>query len=64
MKAGPQIECQGCKFPVLLAFAECNGSRRALTCPMCGHVHQWVVTDGRSVHRREEWRFELGSSVE
>jgi DNA-directed RNA polymerase subunit RPC12/RpoP len=64
MKTGPQIECQGCGLHVLLAFAECDGPRRVLTCPMCGHVHLWVVTDVRGSGGSDDWRFPLGSSVE
>lgn len=63
MRIGPQLECQGCGLPVLLAFAEHDGARRVLTCPACDHVHLWVVTDvrGSTVDGSPRW---LGSSVE
>lgn len=63
MRVGPQLECQECKMPVLLAFAERDGARRMLTCPACDHVHVWVVTDvrGSSSGTSSTW---LGSSVE
>jgi len=63
MRVGPQLECQGCGLPVLLAFAERDGARRILTCPACDHVHLWVVTDvrGTSDGASPTW---LGSSVE
>ena len=47
MRIGPQLECQGCGLPILLAFAERDGARRTLTCPACDHTHLWVVTDVR-----------------
>ena len=63
MRVGPQLECQGCGLPVLLAFAVRDGARRTLTCPACDHVHLWVVTDVRD---RDDGasRTTLGSSVE
>jgi hypothetical protein len=63
MVVGPQLECQGCGLPVLLAFAEQDGTRRILTCPACDHVHLWVVTDVRG-HDGGDSRSTLRSSVE
>jgi hypothetical protein len=51
-------------MPVLLSFAECDGPRRQLVCPMCDHVHLWAVTDVRGTAGTDDWRFRLGSSVE
>ena len=64
MRTGPSVECQGCGFPISLASAICDGSRRTLPCPMCDHVHLWVVTDVRGNDGRGDSRTSLGSSVE
>jgi hypothetical protein len=63
MRIGPQLECQGCGLPILLAFADRDGARRVLTCPACDHTHLWVVTDVRGPvsDGSPPW---LGSSVE
>jgi hypothetical protein len=63
MRVGPQLECQGCGLPVLLAFATFDGERRMLVCPACDHVHLWVVTDVRGRDGGGS-RTGLGSSVE
>lgn len=63
MRIGPQLECQGCGLPILLAFAEPDGARRSLTCPACGHAHLWVVSDVRGEVARDS-QPRLGSSVE
>lgn len=64
MRIGPQLECQGCGMPILLAFAERDGARRVLTCPSCDHVHLWVVADVRGPQGDGGSRTWLGSSVE
>ena len=67
MRMGPQIECQGCRMPVLLSFAERDGAVRVLTCPYCEHTHLWVVADVRAPSADADddgSRSEAGSSVE
>ena len=64
MRTGPSVECQGCGFPIVLAAARCEGAKRSLTCPLCDHVHLWVVTDVRDLEGRGDSRTSLGSSVE
>ena len=63
MRVGPQIECDGCGLPILLAFAERDGAHRELRCPACDHTHVWVVTDVRGPATGPSPRW-LGSSVE
>ena len=63
MQVGPQLECQGCGLPVLLAFATVDGSWRTLTCPACDHEHVWVVHEVRGADGGTS-RTWLGSSVE
>ncbi|MDQ3108135.1 MAG: hypothetical protein M3Q68_10075 [Actinomycetota bacterium] len=48
---------------ILLAFAAIDGSRRTLTCPVCDHIHVWVVAEvrGRDGGGSRTW---LRSSVE
>ena len=64
MRTGPSVECQGCGFPIVLAAASHDGAKRVLTCPLCDHVHLWVVTDVRGSDGRGDSRTTLGSSVE
>ncbi|MEA3075221.1 MAG: hypothetical protein QOF60_129 [Actinomycetota bacterium] len=44
-RPGPQIECQVCELPILLAFAEHSGADRSLACPCCGDVQRWTIAD-------------------
>ena len=64
MRTGPSVECQGCGLPILLASATTDGARRTLTCPMCDHLHHWVVVDVRGHDGRGDERTSAGSSVE
>jgi hypothetical protein len=68
MRMGPQIECQGCRMPILLSFAERDGSVRVLTCPYCEHTHLWVIADVRGPAAggagEDGSRSSAGSSVE
>jgi hypothetical protein len=69
MRTGPQIECQGCGLPMLLAFAEpvgavagVGGAGRRLVCSWCEHVHVWSIA---SMRRTDDGtQPSLGSSVE
>ncbi len=51
------------RMPILLAFVATDGLRRTVTCPVCDHVHLWVVAEvrGRDGGGSGIW---LGSSVE
>ena len=62
MRMGPQIECQGCRMPILLSFAERDGAVRVLTCPYCDHTHLWVIPGARVDD--DGSRSSAGSSVE
>ena len=42
----PQIECRGCRLPILLTSVERDGDRRSLTCPYCEQHDEWAVTTG------------------
>jgi hypothetical protein len=67
MRTGPQIECQGCGLPMLLAFAGpdpsvVDGAGRRLVCSWCEHVHVWSIASVRGADGGS--RPSLGSSVE
>jgi len=42
--SSPQLECQGCRLPVLLGFVERDGDRRWIDCPYCERHDEWTVT--------------------
>ena len=44
--SSPQLECQSCRLPVLLAFVVRDGDERFIDCPYCGRHDEWTVTSG------------------
>ena len=39
----PQMECQGCRMPMLLGFVQRDEELRWIDCPYCGKHDEWTV---------------------